>query len=140
MFTQTSWCVFTWLCQCHLELKSTKGSSFFYFDYFFSSKNFNHITKNASILHLKSGDYYRHNDFSTSTPSKHTSHDHNRPIISSLFLTWRNIIDLLQVIDFWLREILAFSLNSLDVLKIFYTFSKSKVYLFCTFFKFKMYL
>ncbi len=43
MFTQTSWCVLTWLCQCHFELEMAKGLSSFCFGYFFSSKNFNHI-------------------------------------------------------------------------------------------------
>ncbi len=35
--------------------KKPMGLSSFFLGYFFSSKNFNYITKDASILHLKSG-------------------------------------------------------------------------------------
>ncbi len=87
MFTQTSWCVFTWLCECHLKLESDKGSSFFYLGYFSSSKNLNHITKNASILHLKLGNYYKPN-----LPALQ-----NTPPITTA--------DLLQVVNFWHGEI-----------------------------------
>ncbi len=30
LLTQTCWCVFTWLCQCHLELERAKRLSSFY--------------------------------------------------------------------------------------------------------------
>jgi hypothetical protein len=45
---------------------------FFVLVFFFLSKKFNHITKDASILHLKSGGNNRPNYFLTSTPSGHT--------------------------------------------------------------------
>jgi hypothetical protein len=89
-----SWYVFTWLCQCHLELERARGPSCFYFGYFFLSKNFNHITKDSSIFHLKSSGSYRPNYFPTSTPSRHTSHHHNWPIVGGWFLAWRNTADL----------------------------------------------
>jgi len=44
---------FTQLCQCHLELEGDKRSSFFYLGHFFSSKSFDHITKDASVFHFK---------------------------------------------------------------------------------------
>jgi hypothetical protein len=77
MFKQTSWCVFIWLCQCHVELQRAKGPSYFYLSYFSPSKNLNYITKDANILHLKSSDNYKSNYFPTSTSSKCTPHDHN---------------------------------------------------------------
>ncbi len=39
LLTQTCRCVFTWLCQCHLELERAKGPSSFYLGHFSSSKN-----------------------------------------------------------------------------------------------------
>jgi hypothetical protein len=45
MFTQTSWFVLTWVCQCYLEPKSAKGPSPFCFGYFSLSKNFSYIAK-----------------------------------------------------------------------------------------------
>jgi hypothetical protein len=54
---------------------------------FYSSKNFNHIAKVASILHFKSGDNYKPSHFLTSTPSKHTFHHHGWLITSNRFLT-----------------------------------------------------
>jgi hypothetical protein len=71
MSKQTSWCVLTQLCQCHVELQRTRRLSSFCLGYFSLSKNFNSITKDASIFHLKSGDSDRCSYFSTSTPSKH---------------------------------------------------------------------
>ncbi len=88
MSTQTGWCVFTWLCQCHLELESVRRPSSFCLGYFFLSKNFNHIAKDASISHHKLGSSYRPSYFSTCTPSRHTFHHHCRPIVDSRFLTW----------------------------------------------------
>ncbi len=76
LFTQT--CQFTRLCQCHLELEGDKRPSSFYLGHFFLSKNFDHITKDASILHLKLGDSCKLSYFPTSTPLKHTSHHHNQ--------------------------------------------------------------
>jgi hypothetical protein len=87
LLTQTCRCVFTWLCQCHSELERDKRPSSFHLGHFFSSKSFNHITKDASVFHLKSGESRRLSYFPTSTPSKHTSHHHNRSIASRRFLT-----------------------------------------------------
>ncbi len=67
---------------------------------FFDWKNFNHITKDANIFHLKSSSSHRPSYFSTSTRSKHTSHLHNQPIASGWFLTWRNMAKILQMIIF----------------------------------------
>jgi len=78
-----------------LELKKTRRPSSFYLGHFSTSKSFNHITKNAGILHLKLGDSHRLSYFPTSTPSKHTSHRHGRPIAGHRFLTWKNMADLL---------------------------------------------
>jgi hypothetical protein len=36
LLTQTCRCVFTWLCQCHLELEGDKKRSFFYLGHFSS--------------------------------------------------------------------------------------------------------
>jgi hypothetical protein len=77
---------FTRSCQSHLELESARGLSSFYLGHFFSSKSFNHIAKDASILHLKSNDSHRLNYFSSSTPSWHTSHHHDQPIACYQFL------------------------------------------------------
>jgi len=43
---------------------------------FFSSKKFNFIANNVSILHLKLGNNGKPSYFPTSTPSKHTPHHH----------------------------------------------------------------
>jgi len=111
MFTKISRCVLTWLCQCHLELEMAKGLSSFCFGYFFSSKNFNHIAKIASIFHLKSSSSCKPiSYFSTSTLLGHTSHHHGWPIVGDQFLTW-NISGLLHGVDFWHGKILTFSLN-----------------------------
>jgi len=48
---------------------------------FFWLKNFNHITKDASILHFKSGSNRKPNYLLTSKHLKHTSHHHDRPIV-----------------------------------------------------------
>jgi hypothetical protein len=89
LFTQTCQCVFTQLCQCHLELERVKRLSSFYLGHFFSSKSFDHITKDVSILHFKLGNSHRFSYFSTSTPSKHTSHHHGWSIASCQFLTYK---------------------------------------------------
>ncbi len=89
LLTQTCWCVFTQLCRCHLELERAKKPSFFYFGHFFLSKSFDHITKDVSVFHLKLGGSYRLSYFSTSTPSRHTSHHHNQYIASHRFLTYK---------------------------------------------------
>jgi hypothetical protein len=70
MSTQIGWCVFTWLCQCHLELERAKNLSSFCFVYFSSYKKFNLSSfKNglATIFHLKLGGSCRLSYFSTST-------------------------------------------------------------------------
>jgi hypothetical protein len=85
LLTETCRCAFTRLCQCHLEFKMVKRPSSFYLGHFFWSKIFNHITKDANILHLKSDSKCRLNYFLISTPSRHTSRHHD---------------DLLQAVDF----------------------------------------
>jgi hypothetical protein len=87
LFTQTCRCVFTWLCHCHLELERARGPSSFYLGHFSLSKNFDHITKDASVFHFELGGNYRFNYFPTSTLSKHTSHHHSRSIVDCWFLT-----------------------------------------------------
>jgi hypothetical protein len=87
LLTQTCQCVFTRLCQCHLALEGDKRLSSFYFGHFSSWIFFYHITKDVNVLHLKSGDSHRLSYFLTSTPSRHTSNHHGRPITSHWFLT-----------------------------------------------------
>jgi hypothetical protein len=67
-----------------------------------SAKKFNHISKDANILHLKSSGSHRPSYFLTSTPSRHTSHPwliygkqlifdmdkYDRPTTIDRFLTW----------------------------------------------------
>jgi hypothetical protein len=89
LLTQTCWCVFTRLCQCHLELKRAIGPSSFYLGHFSLSNFFDHITKDANVLHLNLGDNRKLNHFLTSSPSKHTSHHHGRIIASRQFLTYK---------------------------------------------------
>jgi hypothetical protein len=68
------------------QLGRARGSSLFCLGYSFSSKIFNYIAKDASILHLKLG--------SSNRPSylhpfrTHPNH-HGQPITSSRLLTWR---------------------------------------------------
>jgi len=105
MSTQTCLRVLTQLCQCHLELERVGGPSSFCFSYFFSSKNFNHITKDANIFHLKLGGNHKPNYLLTSNLLRHTSHHHDRPycrwlifdmekyswhITGDWFWTWRD--------------------------------------------------
>ncbi len=116
LFTQTCWCVFTQLCQCHLEVERAKRLSSLYFGHFFSLKNFNHITKDARIFHLKLGGNHRFKYLSTSTPLGHTSHHHDRPIVGRWFLTWRKMVDLVHVVDYGHGNILTSILNQLDIL------------------------
>jgi hypothetical protein len=87
LLTQTCWCVFTRLCQCNLELEGERRPSSFYLGHFSLSKSFDHITKDASIFHLKLSDSHRLNYFPTSSPSKHNSHHNSRSIASHQFLT-----------------------------------------------------
>jgi hypothetical protein len=54
---------------CANAIWNFKGLSSFCLGHFYLSKCFNHIAKDATILHLKSGGNYRLNYFSTSTPS-----------------------------------------------------------------------
>lgn len=75
-------------------------------------KKFQLLCKDASIFHLKLGNSHRPNYFLTSTTSTllgHTYH-HNQHVIDDWFLTWKNTANLLQMINFWHREILTFSL------------------------------
>ncbi len=64
---KTCWCVFTWMCQCNLELKRAKGPSSFCLGNFSSSKNFKYIVKDVNILHLMSSNSGRSNYFLTCT-------------------------------------------------------------------------
>jgi hypothetical protein len=48
------------------SLKELKGLHLFVLVFFYSQKNFNHITKDASIFHFKSGDNHRPNYLLTS--------------------------------------------------------------------------
>jgi hypothetical protein len=89
LFTQTCWCVFTRWCQYHLELEGDRRFSSFYLGHFFLSKSFDHITKDASIFHLKLGGSCRLNYFLTFTPSRHTSHHHSQSITICWFLTYK---------------------------------------------------
>jgi hypothetical protein len=89
LLTQTCQCVFTQSCQCHLELEKVKRPSSFYLGHFSLSKKFDHITKDANILHLKLGNNHRLNYFPTSTFSKHTSHHHDQSIASLRYLTYK---------------------------------------------------
>ncbi len=52
LLTQTCWCVFTLLSQCHLEVERQKVIIFPLWSLFFI-KNFNHITKDISVFHFK---------------------------------------------------------------------------------------
>jgi hypothetical protein len=64
-----------WMCFCTIVSmpfevwKDQKALSCFCFDYFSSTKNFNHIAKAPSILHLKLGGSHKPDYFLTSTPS-----------------------------------------------------------------------
>ncbi len=89
LLTRTCQHVFTWLCQCHLKLERAKKPSSFYLGHFSSSKSFNHITKHASILYLKSSSRCKLSYFLTSNPSRHTSHHNNWSITSRWFLTYK---------------------------------------------------
>jgi hypothetical protein len=71
------------MCQCYLELEKVIKPSPFYLDYFSLLKNFNYITKDASILHLKSNNSGRPSYFLTST-------FHDTPPIT--------MVDILQVV------------------------------------------
>jgi len=59
------------------DFKRPKGLPFSVLVTFLPKKNFNYITKDISILHLKPGNSDRSNYFPTSTPSKHTPHHHD---------------------------------------------------------------
>jgi hypothetical protein len=69
------------------SLKRLKGPSCLYLSHFSLSKSFDHITKDANILHLKSNNSHRLNYFPTSTLSRHTSHHHGQSILGHQFLT-----------------------------------------------------
>jgi hypothetical protein len=89
LLTQTCQCVFTWMCQCHLELEGNKRPLSFYLSHFSSSKSFDHIIKDANVFHFKLGDGQRFNYFLTSTSSTHTSDHHSWFIASRRFLTYK---------------------------------------------------
>jgi hypothetical protein len=72
--------------QCHLEVERVKRPSSLKNWFFFSSKSFNHIAKDASILHLKLGGSHRLKITSQLPPLQNT------PLITT--------VDLLQAVDF----------------------------------------
>jgi hypothetical protein len=109
IFTQIGLCIFMWLWQCHLELGKTKRPSCLHIGYFSSSKSFNHIAKDVSVLHLKSSNSHKLNYFPIFTLLGHTSHHHIWPIANNRFLTWKNSANLLQEVGFWHGELLPFS-------------------------------
>jgi len=84
---QTCQYVLMQLCQCHLQLERVRELSPFYLCYFFLSKNFNRIRKDASIFHLMSGSSQKLSYFSTLTPSGHTSHHRGWLILGYWLLT-----------------------------------------------------
>jgi hypothetical protein len=71
------------------NFKEPRGLPFFVL-VFFPFENFNYITKNTSILHLKSSNNGSSNYFSTSTPSKHTLHQHNQPPTNDRLLRYKD--------------------------------------------------
>jgi hypothetical protein len=87
--TQIGWRAFTRLCQHHLELQMAKRPYPFCLGYFFTSKNFNYIEKEANIFHLKSGCNNRPSYFPTFTFSRRSPHCHDWPITSDGMLRWR---------------------------------------------------
>jgi hypothetical protein len=76
-----------------LEFGRTTWPSSLCLGYCFLSKNFTHIAKAASIVHLKLGGSYKPSYFPTST-----SHLHDWHIASAWFLIWKNTSDSLQAI------------------------------------------
>jgi hypothetical protein len=91
---------------------------FFLFWLPFFSKNLNHTAKDVSIFHPKLGGNRRPNYFPTSIPSRHTSHQHGRPIANGRFLTWRTMANLLQAINFWHAKFLTSCKFSLFLFRI----------------------
>jgi hypothetical protein len=61
----------------------------FYLGHFSLSNFFDNITKDANILHLKSGSSYKLNYFSTSTPSRHISNHNGQLIANHWFLIYK---------------------------------------------------
>ncbi len=59
------------------NFKRPKRPYFFCLGYFYTSKNLNYITKDATILHFKLSGNNRFNYFPTSTPLRHTPHHHS---------------------------------------------------------------
>jgi hypothetical protein len=78
----------------------TKKPFSFCFGYFSLAKFFNYIAKAASILHLKLGGSHRPNYFPTSTLSRHISHLHDQLIKNGWFFIWKDMVDLLQTVNF----------------------------------------
>jgi len=62
---------------------------FFCLGCFYLSKQFNHITKDENIFHLKSSSSNRPSYFPTFSPSKHT-HITKTTYIDSRLLTWKD--------------------------------------------------
>jgi hypothetical protein len=92
------------LHNCANAIWSLKGlkclSAVFVFVTFLRQKKFNHIAKATSILHFKSGNHCNFNDFPTSTPVEQISHLHDQLIVGDRFLIWKNMTDLLKVVNF----------------------------------------
>jgi hypothetical protein len=87
-YTNMPMCFYTIVLMPFGAWKGQKVFIFLPWSFFFVNF-FDHITKDASILHLKLSGSYRLSYFPTSTPSKHTSHHHGRSIASSWFLTYK---------------------------------------------------
>ncbi len=105
------------LCQCDLELEETIGLSSFYLGHPSSSKNFNRITKDASVFHLSRATAIGLTIFRLS-PLQNTllitTIDQSQ-IVNFLYV---NMADLPQLVDYEHEIFFPPTLNQLDVLSI----------------------
>ncbi len=104
---------------------------------FFFVKSFYHITKYASVFHLKLNVSCRLSYFTTFTSSKHTSHHHGQSIASCQFLTykydWSTTSGWLQtlVIDIErFSHLLWVTLSQLDNLSLYFFKNFTPLYIF----------
>jgi len=81
--TQINWCIFTQLCQCHLELQKAREPFSLCIDCFSLSRILYYFAKDTSIFHLKSGNSNRPSYFT------HPNH-HDRPITDGQLLRWKD--------------------------------------------------
>ncbi len=94
-----------------MTYRTIKPSSF-YLDHLPSSKNFNHITMDTNVFHLKLGDNHRFNHFPTFTFQ-------NTPPINTINLLqtinfWHiNIVDLSQVVSYGHEKFFTVTLNQI---------------------------